>query len=82
MMSSVRYVVPCLRDRSPNPRPAEIAVPSHRGFFFSLPLTLTHTYTHTLWKGLRPGCFPLAPVQSRHEEDVVTALELVRLLAL
>lgn len=34
--------------------------------------------------GLRPGCFPslLAPVQGRHEQDVVTALDLVRLLAL
>lgn len=45
MMSSVRYVVPCLRGRSPNPRPAEIAVPSHRGFFLFLTRLLTHTHT-------------------------------------
>lgn len=81
MMDSIRYVVPCLRGRSSNPSSAEITVPSHRGFFFSLPHTLTNAYTHSLER-LAPGLLALAPVQSRHEEDVVTALKLVRLLAL
>lgn len=57
MMDSIRYVVPCLRGRSSNPSSAEIAVPSHRGFF-SLFLTRLLTHTHTLWRGLRPGCLP------------------------
>lgn len=56
MMSSVRYVVPCLCGRSPKPTPGRDSRPLASGFSLFLSRLLTHT--HTLWRGLRPGCFP------------------------